>query len=178
MAYDESLQNPKQICLLEHQGELELTFILVGNCLCRSELCLLLLKHISCTEEKKGNMCTSSTYHAGHKGSIWPLNYCVLLTKHLVCNVISTRTGHQDCCKMSLYLKKASILILLPCAHAWHTMSAINAVKASNFCFIFDNKFLKVPENHRIMLIEEAEAESTRAAMRAVKNSCRLDGRW
>lgn len=57
-------------------------------------------------------------------------------------------------------------------------MSAINVVKASNFCFIFDNKFLKVPENHRIMLIEEAQAESTRAAMRAVQNSCRLGGRW
>lgn len=51
-------------------------------------------------------------------------------------------------------------------------------VKPSNFCFIFDNKFLKVPENHRIMLIEEAQEESTRAVMRAVKNSCRLDGRW
>lgn len=138
---------------------------------------MLLLKHISCTEEKKKNMCTSSTYHAGHKGSIFALNYCVLLTKHLECNLISTRTSHQYCCKMSLYLKKASILIL-PHAHAWHMLSGIDVVKASNFCFIFDNKFLKVPENHRIMLIEEAQAESTHAVMRAVKNSCRLDGRW
>lgn len=47
---------------------------------------------------------------------------------------------------MSLYLKKAFILILLPHAHSWHMMSGINVVKASNFCFISDNKFLKVPE--------------------------------
>lgn len=78
---------------------------------------------------------------------------------------------------MSLYLKKAPILILLPHTHTWHMLSGIDMVKASNFCFIFD-KFLKVPENHRIMLIEEAQAESTRAVMRAVKNSCGLDGRW
>lgn len=123
-------------------------------------------------------MCTSSTYHRGHKGSILPLNYCVLLTKHLVCNLISTQTSHQDCCKMSLYLKKASILILLPHAQAWHILSGTDVVKASNFCFIFDNKFLEVPENHRIMLIEEAQAESAHAVMRAVENSCRLDGRW
>lgn len=57
-------------------------------------------------------------------------------------------------------------------------LSGIDVVKASNFCFIFDNKFLKVPENYRILLIEEAQAERTRAVMRAVKNSCRLDGRW
>lgn len=78
---------------------------------------------------------------------------------------------------MSLYLKKAFILILLPHAHSWHMMSGINVAKASNFCFISDNKFLKVPENHRIVLTE-AQAESTHAVMRAVKNSCRLDCRW
>lgn len=57
-------------------------------------------------------------------------------------------------------------------------LSGIDVFKASDFCFIFDNKFLKVPENHRIMFIEEAQAESTRAITRAVKNSCRLDARW
>lgn len=79
---------------------------------------------------------------------------------------------------MSLHLKKAPILILLPHAHAWHMLSGIDVAKASNFCFIFDNKFFKVPENHRITLIEEAQAETTRAVMKAVKNSCRLAGRW
>lgn len=47
---------------------------------------------------------------------------------------------------MSLHLKKAPILILLPHAHVWHMLSGIDVAKASNFCFIFDNKFFKVPE--------------------------------
>lgn len=131
-----------------------------------------------CTEEKNKNMYTSSTYHIDHKGSILPLNYCFLLTKHLVCNLISTQTSHQDCYKISLYLRKASLVILLPHTHAWHMLSGIDAVKASNFCFIFDNRFLRVPENHGMMSTEEAQAEGTHAVLRAVKNSCRLDGSW
>lgn len=150
----------------------------VTTCLCRFELYTLLLKHISCPEEENKNMCTSSTCHIDHKGSILPLNYCALLTKHLVCRLISTKTSHQDCCKISLYLRKASVVILLPHAHSWHMLSGIDVVKASNFCFIFDNSFFRVPENHRMMSTGEARAESTRAALRAVKNSCRWDGSW
>lgn len=112
-------------------------------------------------------------YHIDHKGSMLFLNDCVLLTKHLVCNLISTQTSHQVCCKISLYLRKASIVILLPHTHVWHTLSGIDEVKTSNFCFIFDNRFLRLPENPRMMWTEEARAESTRAVLRAVKNSCK-----
>lgn len=38
-------------------------------------------------------------------------------------------------------------------------LSGIDVVKASILGFIFDNKFLKDLENHRIMLMEEAQAE-------------------
>jgi len=50
-------------------------------------------------------------------------------------------------------------------------LSGIDTVKASNFCFIFANKFFKVPENHRIILQEEAQAESTCAVMRTVRTA-------
>lgn len=60
---------------------------------------------------------------------------------------------------MSPHLKKASILTLLPHTYAWLMLSGIDAVKASNFGFIFDSKFLKVLQNHRIILMGEAQAE-------------------
>lgn len=140
----------------------------------RFELYTLLLKHISCTEEKNKNMCTSSMYHIDHKGSMLSLNDCILLTNHLVCNRISTQTRHQDCCKISLYLRKDSVVVFLPHTHAWHMLSGIDVVKASKFCFIFDNRFLGVPENYRVMSTEEAWAEGTRAVLRAVKSSCKV----
>lgn len=59
--------------------------------------------------------------------------------------------SHQGCCKISLYFRKASIVIPLPHTHAWHMLLGIDAVKASNFCLIFDKRCLRVPESHGMM---------------------------
>lgn len=110
MVYDELLQHPRWICLLGHQdiqGRVGLAFILVGNHLSLQIGAVhVLLKHISCTEERNKNMCTSSTYQIDHKGSMLPLNDYVLLTKHLVCNPISTQTATRAAVRFLFILER------------------------------------------------------------------------